>query len=223
MKIAFWEDWVVLQPERILLRKHISMQIPTIIERMLDVGGGSGSRYRGLFNAKSYICLDIDSSLNPDVVASADDIPFPDNSFDFVFSSQMLEHVEYPRKCILEMHRCLDVRGYLLITVPQANELHSEPYDYWRFTNFGMELLLQEAGFEILSKQQRGNMPTVIAQMRIRRWIDSTDVYNNKKWLLLLYPVSSLYVKFAQFLDRFYNSEASKKHTLGWTYLAQKV
>lgn len=223
MKIAFWEDWVVLQPERILLRKHIGRCVPSRIEKMLDVGGGSGLRYRGLFNTENYICLDIDSSLNPDVVASAQNLPFENESFDFIFSSQMLEHVEKPKECILEMHRCLEENGYLLITVPQTNELHSEPHDYWRFTNFGMELLLKEAGFKLISKKQRGNYPTVIAQMRIRRWIDSTDVYNNRKWLLLLYPLSALYVRASQLLDRFYTSEASMKHTLGWTYLAQKV
>jgi len=221
--VTFWNDWIVLQPERLLLKEHIEKFIPPVIKNMLDVGGGTGTRYRKLFKTENYICLDIDPSLNPDIVGSADQLPFPSESFDFIFSSQMLEHVKFPRICISEMYRCLQNDGYLLITVPQSNELHSEPHDYWRYTRFGMELLLTEAGFQIVGEQQRGAFPSVIAQMRIRRWIDSTDVYNNKKWLLILYPVSRAYTKIARILDSKYTSEASRRHALGWTFLVQKT
>ena len=220
--MAFWTDWIVLQPERLLLKEHIEKFIPANVDNMLDVGGGTGTRYRNLFKTENYLCLDIDPSLNPDVIGSADKLPFPNETFDFIFSSQMLEHVKFPRVCISEMYRCLQNNGHLLITVPQSNELHSEPHDYWRYTSYGMELLLTEAGFEIIGKQQRGSLPSVIAQMRIRRWIDSTDVYNNKKWLILLYPVSRAYVRIAKQLDMIYKSEASRRHALGWTFLAQK-
>lgn len=223
MKSASWKNWIVLQPERVLLRKHISMMLPKEINSVLDVGGGSGERYRNLINSKVYVCLDNDPNLHPDVLASADDIPFPNESFDFILSSQMLEHVEDPKKCIEEMFRVCSKGGHLLITVPQTNELHSEPHDYWRFTSFGVEHLLNQAGFKIKKLSQRGNYPVVIAQMRIRRLIDMTDVYNNKKWLLILFPLSVIYVKTALFLDKVYSGVASRKHTLGWTYLAEKI
>ena len=141
MITKFWENWIVLQPERILLRNHIQSLIPAGIVKILDVGAGDGRRYRDIFENFDYTSLDIDASLRPDIIASADNIPFPDKEFDFAFSSQMLEHVTDPTAVLTEIHRILQDDGYLLITVPQTNELHSEPFDYWRFTNFGMELL----------------------------------------------------------------------------------
>jgi predicted SAM-dependent methyltransferase len=39
--------------------------------------------------------VDLDPELNPDHVASADDLPFDDNTYDCVCAFQMLEHLPY--------------------------------------------------------------------------------------------------------------------------------
>ena len=51
-----------------------------------------------------------------DVVSEGDNLPFDDNSFDFVLSSHVLEHFYDPIKAILEWQRV--ARKYVFIIVP---------------------------------------------------------------------------------------------------------
>ena len=65
-------------------------------ESILIVGKGSGlvSEYLKLSGLKT-VTLDIDESLNPDIVASVLKMPFSDNEFDVVLCAQVLEHLPY--------------------------------------------------------------------------------------------------------------------------------
>lgn len=65
-------------------------------ENVLIIGKGSGlvSEYLKLSGIKT-VTIDIDESLNPDVVASVLKVPFPDNEFDVVLCAQVLEHLPY--------------------------------------------------------------------------------------------------------------------------------
>jgi len=50
------------------------------------------------------------------------DISFPDNSFDIILCSHVLEHVEDDRKALSEFHRTLKPGGWALIVVPITSE-----------------------------------------------------------------------------------------------------
>lgn len=47
-----------------------------------------------------------------------ENLPFPDESLDFVHSSHCLEHIENYVKALQEWYRVLQVGGYMIITVP---------------------------------------------------------------------------------------------------------
>lgn len=47
-----------------------------------------------------------------------ENLPFPDNSQDFIHSSHCLEHIDDYVKAIQEWYRVLKVGGYMIITVP---------------------------------------------------------------------------------------------------------
>jgi ubiquinone biosynthesis O-methyltransferase len=49
-------------------------------------------------------------------VADAQALPFPDNSFDVLFSCECLEHVPEPRRMLSELHRVLKPGGVLILT-----------------------------------------------------------------------------------------------------------
>lgn len=51
--------------------------------------------------------LDIDEKLNADIVASVENIPFNDNSFDVILCAEVLEHLPFEKfeKCIIEISR----------------------------------------------------------------------------------------------------------------------
>lgn len=70
--------------------------------------------------------LDIDESVQPDIVASITDIaPVADGQVDAVFSSHNLEHL-YPhevRIALKEFHRVLKPTGVALVTMPDLQEV----------------------------------------------------------------------------------------------------
>jgi len=69
-------------------------------------------------------------------------LQFPDESFDFVFSDQVLEHVEGdPQQAINESWRVLRPGGICIHTTCFINPIHNQPGDYWRFTPNALKLL----------------------------------------------------------------------------------
>lgn len=118
---------------------------------VLDIGCGN-KPYQVFFEGKvtDYLGCDIvQSSENKvDLICPATDIPLEDHSRDTVFSTQVIEHVADHRKLLSEAYRILRPGGVIILSGPMAWEHHEEPYDFFRFTRYGFEYLLNETGFE---------------------------------------------------------------------------
>ena len=76
--------------------------------------------------------------------------PFDDNNFDIIVSTSVLEHAQNTEEIFQETHRVLKNNGYGLFTVPFFWQLHAEPYDYFRFTEFGIKKLFEGKVFNII-------------------------------------------------------------------------
>lgn len=212
----------VFQPDRFLLQKQIKEASIYIKGRVLDVGAGGYDRYSGYFKATEYLRMDPYQGDKVDIVGSADKIPLLDNSIDSVVCTQVFEHLEFPEKSAKEIFRVLKPGGHLLVTVPQMNELHEEPRDFWRYTKFGLRSLFEHAGFSVVYESQRGGFFSTKAQMCIRYLIDRCRLYE-RKWLgNILIPFLSLYGRFSIWLDKLDQSQANKKHTIGWCFVFKK-
>jgi SAM-dependent methyltransferase len=74
-------------------------------------------------------------------------IPVEDGRYDAVLCTQVLEHVPDPLKALKELHRVLVPGGTLWLSTPFYFQEHEQPYDYFRFTQFGLRYLLEQAGF----------------------------------------------------------------------------
>ena len=61
-----------------------------------------------------------------DVVANGDDLPFDDESYDFVISSHVIEHFFDPIKAIKEWMRVIKKGGYVFIIAPRKKALQGE-------------------------------------------------------------------------------------------------
>jgi len=122
---------------------------------VLDVGAGS-KPYKKHFLHTTYQSCDIVGK--HDFLCSADKIPVPDNTYDCLIATQMLEHVEYPQRVVNEFYRVLRKGGQLFLTAPQGWGIHGEPYHYYNFTMYGLQSLFKNSGFQIEFIKPRGGM-----------------------------------------------------------------
>jgi len=88
-----------------------------------------------------------------------------DNQFDTVLLSDVLEHIKEPQLLLNEIFRVLKPEGKLVLNVPYMYWLHEEPYDFYRYTRFGLEYLLKKSGFSILELEEYGGAPVVLADV----------------------------------------------------------
>jgi SAM-dependent methyltransferase len=61
-----------------------------------------------------------------DYVAEGDDLPFEDNTWDYVLSSHVLEHFFDPIKAVKEWLRVIKPGGYVFMIVPKSRALPGE-------------------------------------------------------------------------------------------------
>jgi SAM-dependent methyltransferase len=139
---------------RIKLFKEIKHNASFISGKILDVGCGN-KPYQSLFNSTEYIGMDIEVSghnhtnENIDIYYDGLTFPFEDNQFDSIICSQVLEHIASPKVTISEIHRVLKRGGYVLFTLPFLGEEHEQPYDFYRYTSFGIKNLLEINNFQV--------------------------------------------------------------------------
>lgn len=74
-------------------------------------------------------------------------LPFPDESFDVVYSSQVLEHVREPSIQFSEIARVLRPGGTFVGSTSQLEPYHS--MSYWNYTPVGFVELAAEAGLRV--------------------------------------------------------------------------
>ena len=121
-----------------------------------------GSRDRSGFVSRNalvpswmdYTGADILPGDNVDVVCDAHQIAacFPAESFDYVFSVNVFEHILMPWQVVLEINQVLKVGGKVMIFTHQTMPLHDTPCDYWRFSDTAWSGLFNaDTGFTILT------------------------------------------------------------------------
>lgn len=101
----------------------------------LDIGC-ERSPYAHLFPNR--VGLDITDGEYVDVVGDAHNLPFEDNTFDVVLCTEVLEHLHTPEKAAAEMIRVLKPGGKLVLTTRFMFPVHVAPYDYYRYTAYGL-------------------------------------------------------------------------------------
>ena len=123
---------------------------------VLDAGAGD-CPYKSSFSHVHYYATDLGqvekSNGKLSYICDLNHIPVRSNCYDLVFCSQTLEHVPDPNKVIDELGRVLKPGGHLWLTAPFFYEEHEAPFDYYRFTQFGLSHIIQNAGLSIESTE----------------------------------------------------------------------
>lgn len=154
---------------------------PVARGRMLDYGSG-GQPYRSLFEPliNAYVTADVAvyGALVPDVLIEPDrPVPLPSGSFDTILASQTLEHVPNPTFYLAECARLLAPGGCLILTAPMQWRHHEVPYDYMRFTRYGLERLLKDAGLRIEDMASTGGAFALMGQILLNHLVERKKMY----------------------------------------------
>jgi len=134
----------------------------------LDIGSGN-SPYEKYLYVDKYISVDkkdtqaVSYKKNKfQIEADAKNLPFESNYADTVLLNQVLEHIDDYEKVLNEIYRVLKKDGIFVISVPFIYHIHSEPNDYFRFSEFGLKYLLKKYDFEILEFHYLGYVGTAL-------------------------------------------------------------
>lgn len=141
--------------ERRLSNGWLRQHAPEVRGKVLSIGSQQdedreGSKYRHYFsNAESYTTSEVSAEAGCDLVLDVRNMPeVPSDSYDCIYCSGVLEHVDDYQAALNEMTRVLKPGGVMLLGVPFRQAIHHAPRDFWRFTEGALRYLL-EARYEI--------------------------------------------------------------------------
>lgn len=186
---------------------------------VLDAGAGE-ARHAGCFSRQRYVAADLavgDAAWDYgklDAVCDLEALPFPAARFSAAVNVVTLEHVKRPQAVLLEISRVLVPGGRLLLIAPHEWEVHQAPHDYFRYTCFGLEWLLTQAGFSDLDIQPVGGFFRLLA----RRLLNGLQFFPGPLFILAAIFV----VPPALILPWFDSLDRDKTFTLGYTCTARK-
>ncbi len=139
--------------------------------KLLDLGCGKVPLFGAYKNfVTENICVDWNNSLHKNQyldfeVDLNEKLPFDDEEFDTVILSDVLEHVMYPRKLLGEIRRILKNGGKLLLNVPFYYQIHENPYDFFRYTQYALKMFAEESNFEITYLEVKGGIFAVAGDL----------------------------------------------------------
>ena len=85
-----------------------------------------------------------------------DEAIFFEHKFNAAICSEVLEHVKRPVRFLRNVGRLLEPGSLLIVTTLFAFPLHGYPNDYWRFSEAGLRLVLDDAGFDVFETSSAG-------------------------------------------------------------------
>lgn len=150
-------NWLIYRILTGALLEHKDLFKGTVV----DFGCGEAP-YREyiLETAERYIGVDWSESfhaIKADVVADLNKrLPIESAMADAVVSISVLEHLSDPQIMLKEAHRVLKPGGKLLLQVPWQWGIHEEPFDFFRFSPFGLQHLCEKAGFSRIEIKPMG-------------------------------------------------------------------
>ncbi len=152
-----------LHPQWLLGPRQLPPHLPSLQGRVLDIGAADRWLEPHMPKAVQYWALDYPATgkgmygARPDVFADGAQLPFADQTFTAVFCLEVLEHVPRPAQVMQEIARVLQPGGQAYISMPFLYPLHDAPYDFQRYTAYGLRRDAENAGLEVVQIQPTGH------------------------------------------------------------------
>ncbi len=162
---------------------------------VLDIGGRDRGRFqKPKDRVEKWIFADIEQKHNPDVVLDVENMgKLSTESIDVTNAIELFEHVENPEKGLRECCRVLKKDGVMILSVPFLSPIHSDPYDFQRWTEAKWRGVLQEIGFSIEKFEIMGKYFTVMMEMK--KALIKQLPFGVRHFCRLFYPLMDLFVK----------------------------
>lgn len=160
---------------------------------VLDIGAGhvaSNHSYTKFFPNRHTV--DVDAKRQPDTIGDIHSLPFPDQSYETLLCTEVLEHCHTPVVAVKEMARVLKPGGKLILTTRFVYPLHDVPNDYFRFTKYGLRRLFNE--WEIVELIPETKTFTAIGAL-LQRVGFQTTLRGGKVAKVLVYTLAFLFSK----------------------------
>jgi len=159
-----------------LVAEHYSVALQDYARgSLLDLGCGTVPMYLAYKDqVEEIICIDWANSehqsIHLDSVMDLNEplVNIPDNSFDTIILSDVLEHIRNPEQLLSEISRILKKEGVLLLNVPFFYWLHEKPYDFFRYTKFALEGMMDKVELDVLSLKTIGGSPEILADILMK-------------------------------------------------------
>jgi len=209
-------------PSRYRLWKEMESFAASIPKGSMVLDAGSGDApYKSLFKHVYYQNTDF-LKINkmyemPTFICDLTNIPVKSNYYDINVFTQVIEHLSDPKQTLSELFRVLKPGGKMFLSGPFFFEEHEQPYDFYRFTQYGLRYLLNTAGFIIERIDWlEGYFGTVSYQLKIMAW---NIPYNPRDFDLgfvgyILVPFMMFIKVFFAFLSLLFTElEIHKKYT----------
>lgn len=196
--------------------------------KLVDLGCGEAiykeyflhfcDKYIGVDWGNSYhnTSIDIESDLNKR-------IGLPKNYADTLVSLSVMEHLYNPEKFLKECYRILKPDGYFIIQVPWQWWIHEQPFDFYRYSPFGLQYMLEKAGFNIIELSASSGVFTTLT-MKFNYFTERIVLRSKYKKILnfIFRPFWFINQKLAPILDGKFDKEWLLE-TTGYWIVAQKV
>jgi SAM-dependent methyltransferase len=210
-KIFFRPSWydILINPYFIarysLLKEIENFSKGVKNKKILDIGCGD-KPYEDFFikNENEYIGVDVrggghnNEDKKVDKYYDGETIPFDDEIFDIIISTQVLEHVKNPRQFIKESYRVLQDGGILFLTMPFVWPEHEKPFDFNRFTQYEHKNIFGGAGFDIKSIKSTCGVFGVCGQLISAFVFESIKfkVFKLVASVLICFPIQTIFMFF---------------------------
>lgn len=194
--------------------------------RIVDVGCGA-QPYRPWIEAAGLQYAGVDWPHSIHAPAQADTVthdlnlkpwPFDAESFDGMLCTEVLEHIPDPAAFLREAARVLKPGGLMVLTTPLVWPEHEAPHDYFRYTQFGLRCLAEQAGFTVERVEPRGGWHAALAQLLGLWSYHAVGKPWNYATRLMVWPVMVLLAS----LDRGEAAAGRINLTLGFTLTARR-
>lgn len=192
--------------------------------KLLDLGCGKVPFYAAYKNyITENICVDWENTLhkNPFLDIETDinqPLPIENEVFDTVILSDVLEHIRKPEELIAEIHRIMKPNGKFILNIPFFYWLHEQPFDYFRYTQFALKSMLEDAGFTVMKLEPMGGVPEIMTDVFCKNMLAVPII--GKPTVLLSQFTTRIFLKTG--IGKKVSKKTAEKFPLGYFVVVEK-